>query len=194
MEYDVDALSKATLATQSAQSPLLYACMGRSNTQRSPHARATACSRSIGPGAYTFPVPQDMRVSLVLKQGPLSRCVCLQDAPLQSERDSVLPQGASVSLATVIQLSSRQVAHTVAQTILECAFEHGGAQRLPGRPCELHSACSMASGASRLATDKADPTKNLGSTWRPDHDLVHWKRGVTISKAAYKRPSYLPRA
>jgi hypothetical protein len=52
----------------------------------------------------------------------------------------------------------------------------------------------MVSKGDRLSTDKADPTKNLGSPWRPEHDHRHWRRGVSISKAEYCRPPYLAAA
>eukprot|EP00892_Ulva_mutabilis_P005767 jgi/Ulvmu1/3562/UM166_0016.1 len=46
---------------------------------------------------------------------------------------------------------------------------------------------SMASRAPRLATDKVDPTRNLGSTWRQEHDRKYWARGVTVCKAKLQR-------
>lgn len=54
-----------------------------------------------------------------------------------------------------------------------------------GKTLEL--GCSMASRAPRLGTDVVDPTRNLGSTWRPDHDRMYWNRGVTICKAKLDR-------
>lgn len=50
----------------------------------------------------------------------------------------------------------------------------------------------MVSKGARLATDKVDPTKNLGSTWKLQSDEKHWKKGVQMSKAQYLRPQYLP--
>lgn len=53
--------------------------------------------------------------------------------------------------------------------------------------------CSMASSGPRLANDKVDPSKNLGSVWKQEHDLRrHWRQGVHISRAEYLRPQYMP--
>lgn len=46
---------------------------------------------------------------------------------------------------------------------------------------------SMVSRAPRLATDTVDPTRNLGSTWRPEHDRKYWNRGTTVCKAKLQR-------
>ncbi|GMH35893.1 hypothetical protein BSKO_03761 [Bryopsis sp. KO-2023] len=52
---------------------------------------------------------------------------------------------------------------------------------------------TFVSTSSRFYNDRLDPTKNLGSTWRPEFDTMHWvKRGVTISPTKYLRPQYLP--
>lgn len=54
---------------------------------------------------------------------------------------------------------------------------------------------TLQSTSSRFYNDRPDPSKNLGSTWRQDWDDKHWKtRSVTISKAEYLRPQYLPKA
>ena len=50
----------------------------------------------------------------------------------------------------------------------------------------------MLSAAPRLANDKVDPTKNLGSTWKQAHDTKHWLKGTTMSAAEYLRPQYMP--
>lgn len=42
---------------------------------------------------------------------------------------------------------------------------------------------SMLSNAPRLSTEKVDPTKNLGSTWKQERDTKYWNRGQTIAKA-----------
>lgn len=54
---------------------------------------------------------------------------------------------------------------------------------------------TLISSSSRFYNDRPDPSKNLGSTYRQDWDDKHWKsRSVTISKAEYLRPQYLPKA
>ena len=50
----------------------------------------------------------------------------------------------------------------------------------------------MLSAAPRLANDKVDPTKNLGSTWKQAHDTKHWLKDTTMSAAEYLRPQYMP--
>lgn len=74
MEYNLDTMHKSTLVTAMKESPILYANITRSRTQRSSLSQPSASPAEIGPGAYTFPAARDVRVSLVLNQNPLSRC------------------------------------------------------------------------------------------------------------------------
>ena len=51
----------------------------------------------------------------------------------------------------------------------------------------------MASNGPRLANDKVDPSRNLGSVWKQEYDVKrHWNQGVRISRAEYLRPQYMP--
>lgn len=53
---------------------------------------------------------------------------------------------------------------------------------------------SFVSAVPRLKVTR-DPTKNLGSTWTPEHDRKVWQdKGNKFSTAAITRPSYLPEA
>lgn len=72
--YDVDRCGKACLATCVADSPIRFSGMHNSKTQRSNFGKPSACPASIGPGSYDCPARQDVRVSPVLGQNPLSRC------------------------------------------------------------------------------------------------------------------------
>jgi hypothetical protein len=114
----------------------------------------SCCSPAeIGPGSYDCPIRSDIRTSLVLNQNPLSRCGALNCM--------LCEKGMSL--------------RSTCKVLVACFEVHG-----------LHDpppVCSMHTRALRLATDKVDPTKNLGSTWKQERDSKYWSRGQTIAKA-----------
>lgn len=78
VEYNADALHKATLATSVRDSPIRYGNMRCSRTQRSDFGKATACTPNVGPGTYNAPAQRDVRSSVLLEHAPLSRFATLR--------------------------------------------------------------------------------------------------------------------
>lgn len=65
------------LWTRVETSPIQYANLGKTGVKRSSLKAATSCPDTLGPGSYDAPVPQDVRVSLMLNQNQMSRCALL---------------------------------------------------------------------------------------------------------------------
>lgn len=76
--YDTDLLHKEMLWTSVQNSPIQYANLGKNGVKRATLRAPTSCPDTLGPGSYDAPVAKDVRVSLMLNQNALSRCVILQ--------------------------------------------------------------------------------------------------------------------
>lgn len=46
----------------------------------------------------------------------------------------------------------------------------------------------------RRFSNRADPSKGLGSSWRAERDTQAWSKGTTISRTELLRPQYMPKA